>query len=321
MVEAVGAVQPCPCGHHPGQGVSPVPGAVSAPCNGTQHGTDPAAAVLLCVVRGLKEGNAPCQTACLHLVFYPLSVGSPPAGAPPAKAPPGLGVSSVLGWLCCPHALHTPTRAELLILPSQGPAASQSGDRPPSSWAAEKFCLYPCHCLPACVDPCPRVPSSGGSEQQCLAPAAVVLAPNRSILGPGINFPCLLLMLWLCCPGWPLLPFASSNAWLPSPDSVPCSSHAPAEPLPADRDTATALQEHTLLQTQGNISAKSNGRVGSPSASLPPAPGSGPQLCSGQQQRSWGTELQDSGSIPRRGPTASSSATPREGSSWQGTHV
>lgn len=33
----------------------------------------PVAAVLLCAVRGLKEGNAPCETVCLHLLFFPPS--------------------------------------------------------------------------------------------------------------------------------------------------------------------------------------------------------------------------------------------------------
>lgn len=58
----------------------------------------------------------------------------------------------------------------------------------------------------------------------------VVLAPNKSILGPGINFPCLLLMLWLCHLGWPPLPFPSATLGCLTQTACPALPMAQQDP-------------------------------------------------------------------------------------------
>lgn len=155
-----------PCRHSVGQGACPALRCSGCTSKGHPVRHEPPRPLYCCVVvRGLKEGNAPCETACLHLFFYPPSVGSPTAACPSKpiqpRVPAGLGSVPSAGMVVLSPGSACPHWSRAAAPTSQVLAAPQPGHPPPSPWAAKKQCLYPCHCLPACavLSPFPQCPA------------------------------------------------------------------------------------------------------------------------------------------------------------------
>ena len=129
------------CGRSTGQGACP--GLWCSGCTPQGHPAwhEPPRPLYRCVVRGLKEGNAPCETACLHLFFHPLPTGSPTAAHPSEPLQPRVAVLSP--GSAHPHTSRAAAPASH-VLPAPLP-----GHPPLPPWAAKQLCVYPCHCPPA----------------------------------------------------------------------------------------------------------------------------------------------------------------------------